>query len=143
MDSPQCQGHRWSDAKTFNTMIKMHMEASILTNSCNAATITEATAAEYKHVDTDRLSLDQECRLFIADRGYESINSFVKVGSMQTIYRKIPPNQKPVADKIVEMLEEFGWVITTPVGKIVEDENFDLKMKSIADYIGIKHYSAN
>ena len=63
-------GHRWSDAKTFNTMIKMHMEASILTNSCNAATITEATAAEYKHVDTDRLSLDQECRLFIADRGY-------------------------------------------------------------------------
>ena len=69
--------------------------------------------------------------------------SFMKVSKMQTIYRKIPPNQKPVADKIVEMLEEFEWVITTPVGKIVEDENFDLKMKSIADYIGIKHYSAN
>lgn len=69
--------------------------------------------------------------------------TFMKVSKMQTIYRKIPPNQKPVADKIVEMLEEFEWVITTPVGKIVEDENFDLKMKSIADYIGIKHYSAN
>lgn len=69
--------------------------------------------------------------------------SFMTVSKMQTIYRKIPPNQKPVADKIVEMLEEFEWVITTPVGKIVEDENFDLKMKNIADYIGIKHYSAN
>lgn len=69
--------------------------------------------------------------------------TFMKVSNMQTIYRKIPPNQKPVADKIVEMLEEFEWVITTPVGKIVEDENFDLKMKNIADYIGIKHYSAN
>lgn len=46
-------------------------------------------------------------------------------------------------EKLEKNIKEFGWVITTPVGKIVEDENFDLKMKSIADYIGIKHYSAN
>jgi len=67
--------------------------------------------------------------------------TFLRLGSYQTIYRKLPPNYVEFADEIVRVLGEYSWLVETNTGDILNDPLFFEKMQSIADELKIKHYN--
>lgn len=65
--------------------------------------------------------------------------NFHKWGQYYNIYRELPPNFFKLVEHIIKLLGEYSWIITENVGDIIYSPNFDSKMKSIADYLQIKH----
>jgi len=62
-----------------------------------------------------------------------------RLGTMNSLYRNLPPHLTGYANEIKEVLGEFGY-LTEPIWKLLNSPTFEDSMQDIADYLNIKHY---
>lgn len=68
--------------------------------------------------------------------------NFLQNSSKTSLTRQMNIKYTSAYKKIVEVLDEFSYLAKLTQGEILNLDDFDLKMKEIADYLKIKHYSA-
>ena len=62
-----------------------------------------------------------------------------KMSGPTTIKRTTSKSRLHLADKVIEILGEHSWLVTTKVGTIINDPNLNTKLRAIAEELGVRH----
>lgn len=69
--------------------------------------------------------------------------AFQKQSKLQYLKRRLPLKQVKLADKTIEILGEFSWLVEMNTGEVLDLPDFNERFKKIADEIGVKHYDVD
>ena len=69
--------------------------------------------------------------------------AFQKQSKLQYLKRRLPLKQVKLADKTIEILGEFSWLVEMNTGEVLALPDFNERFKKIADEIGVKHYDVD
>lgn len=66
--------------------------------------------------------------------------AFQKQSRLQYLKRQLPIKQVRLADKTIEILGEYSWLVEMNTGQVLALDDFNERFKRIAEEIGVKHY---
>lgn len=66
--------------------------------------------------------------------------AFQKQSKLQYLKRRLPLKQVKLAEKTIDILGEYSWLVEMTTGEVLSLPDFNERFKKIADEIGVKHY---
>lgn len=66
--------------------------------------------------------------------------AFQKQSRLQYLKRQLPLKQIKLADKTIELLGEYSWLVELNTGQVLKLRDFNTRFKKIAEELNIRHY---